>query len=120
MMENIFSKAKAMIEMKRYDEALDMLVPLFEEREKDDELYFLMGTCFLEKEDTSNAVRFFQKAVDLNPLEERYLLALGSAHEAFGDIVKAMDTYLKVLVLSPESVVASERMLKLAKLLGKP
>lgn len=119
-METRLKEAKMLVELKRFDEAKEILMPIFEEREKDDQMYFLLGKCFLETGDNSNAVRFFQKAVDLKPREAEYLLALATAQEAFGDTIQAMDTYLKILALSPESVVASERMMALIKSIDKP
>jgi tetratricopeptide (TPR) repeat protein len=119
-MEKRLNDAKTMVDAKQYNNALELLIPLFEERERDHELYFLLGKCFLETGDSSNAVRFFQKAIELNLREPEYLLALGRAYESFGDPIKAMDTYLKVLALSPESVVASERMLALVNGWDKP
>jgi tetratricopeptide (TPR) repeat protein len=84
-MKQILSQAQALVERHAYDEAVEMLMPFFEKREKGALFYFLLGTCFLETGDSANAVRFLEKAVEIDPQEKRYILSLKRAYKAFGE-----------------------------------
>ncbi|MCF6206239.1 MAG: hypothetical protein L3J47_04995 [Sulfurovum sp.] len=107
-MEKRLKEAQGLVEQTEYNKAKEILITLFKERADDDQMYFLLGRCFLETGDNSNAVRFFKKAVALRPHDTDYLIALGSAYEAFGEPIHAMEIYVRVLAGTPDNKVASE------------
>jgi tetratricopeptide (TPR) repeat protein len=114
-MERKKQEIHTLIQNRKFEEALAMLVELFEKQDVDAEVHYLLGTCFYAKEDISNAVRFLKKASDLEPDSIEYLLSLGMAYEAFSKYEKAFDVYVKMIKLNGEVSYAVERMAHIFK-----
>jgi len=106
---------KQLMVQDQYNEACKRLIVLFEKNFRDPEVSFLLGKCFFNTGDISNAIRFYRKAVELRPWKREFLLALGRAYEVFGENIKAIEVYRKVLELSPEYLLAGERLMALIR-----
>jgi len=106
---------QTLIRERKFEEALEVLVILFEDLQIDAEIYYLMGTCFYAKEDISNSVRFLKKAVDIEPENTEYLVSLALAYEAFEESEKAFHTYLELVKKEEELQFATERLAYLSK-----
>jgi len=112
-------KIHTLIGEQKFEEALEALIVLFEKSGMDAEVYYLIGTCFYAKEDVSNAVRFLEKANEIEPNRYDYLLSLGMAYEAFGEERKAFSTYVKLAKMEKDLPFAAERLEVLTKRLYK-
>jgi len=92
------SEAKTLMQLHAYDHALALLMPLFT-KERDVDIVYLIGQCFYEKLDISNAVRFFKKALEYAPENEHILYDLGRAYQEFDRPLEALEIYRKILEL---------------------
>jgi len=110
---------QTLIREQKFEEALAILITLFEDLQMDAEIYYLIGTCFYAKEDISNAVRFLKRAVDLEPEHTEYLMSLALAYETFEEPEKAFYTYLERIKKEEELQFAAERLACLSKSVWK-
>jgi tetratricopeptide (TPR) repeat protein len=95
-MKDMKLKAKGLIQKQDYDTALALLLPLFS-RGKDAETVYLIGKCFDEKLDISNAVRFFQRALEYEPMNHDFLFAMGKAYQEFDQPDEALNVYRRIV-----------------------
>jgi tetratricopeptide (TPR) repeat protein len=95
-MNSIKEKARHLIQKQDYDSALALLIPRFT-REKDAEIVYMIGKCFYEKLDISNAVRFFQRALEYDPMNREFLFAMGRAYQAFDQPAEALNIYRRIV-----------------------
>jgi len=79
--------------------------PLPGEKEKppDAREYFLSGCSYHELEMYTEAVKYYQKAIKLNPDFTEAFINLGVAYYQLGKYSKAIDAYEKALQLNPQS-----------------
>jgi tetratricopeptide (TPR) repeat protein len=112
-MKNLNRDIKYLMIDQRYEEALNILIHEINFKNAEAEIYALVGKCFLGSGDSSNAIRSFKRALEQDECNIEYHLMLAEAYEVFGENFSALDTYLKVLTLSPKCVSAAERVSKL-------
>jgi tetratricopeptide (TPR) repeat protein len=70
-------------------------------REKDPQYQYSMGAVYLDNGNLDEAIRFFNKALSLNPRHFQSLNALGLVYSMKGDLREAEKSFLKCLEVSP-------------------
>jgi len=70
-------------------------------KEKDPQYQYSMGAVYLNNNNLDEAVRFFNKALSLDPRHYQSLNALGLVHSMKGDLREAEKSFLKCLEVSP-------------------
>lgn len=70
-------------------------------REKDPQYQYSMGAVYLNNNNLEEAIRFFNKALSLDPRHFQSLNALGLAYSMRGDLREAEKFFLKCLEVSP-------------------
>jgi len=74
---------------------------LQQEREKDPQYQYSMGAFYLNNSNLDEAIRFFQKALALDPRHFQSLNALGLVYSMKGNLPEAEKSFLKCLEISP-------------------
>jgi len=100
-------------DMKRYEEALSILM----EGEKLDaertDIYNLMGFCHFKLKEHEQAIRCFEKAIKLNPTSAIDYANIASNYRDLGDPEKAVHYYEKALSMDPSIDFARDNLNKL-------
>jgi tetratricopeptide (TPR) repeat protein len=70
-------------------------------KEKDPQYQYSMGAVYLNNNNLDEAIRFFNKALSLDPRHYQSLNALGLAYSMKGNLPEAEKSFLKCLEVSP-------------------
>jgi tetratricopeptide (TPR) repeat protein len=70
-------------------------------KEKDPQYQYSMGAVYLNNNNLDEAIRFFNRALSLDPRHYQSLNALGLVHSMKGDLREAEKSFLKCLEVSP-------------------
>jgi Tfp pilus assembly protein PilF len=70
-------------------------------KEKDPQYQYSMGAVYLNNNNLDEAIRFFNKALSLDPRHYQSLNALGLTYSLKGDLKEAEKSFLKCLEISP-------------------
>jgi tetratricopeptide (TPR) repeat protein len=93
---------------------------LQEAREKDPQYQYSMGAFYLNNNNLDEAVRFFQRAITLDPRHFQALNALGLANSMRGNLAEAEKSFLKCLEISPGFVEARNNLGMVYQEMGFP
>ena len=88
--------------MRQYDRAVELLEPLFEEGELNDEGSFTLFTLYLNLDRVDGAKKVAQKLIETSPEDVRGYLALGAVYEREEQPALAEKTYRAGLEVDPE------------------
>jgi predicted Zn-dependent protease len=90
--------------LRRHDEALARMDKLLEQYPQFDRAYYLKGNCYVDLGDSPKAVASFQKAIQLNPANPSYYIALAEVmRRNAGTVEEAIAEAKKGLELDPTS-----------------
>ena len=64
-----------------------------------DEALYLLAKCYLENKDYTSAVKVLKKAISIENGVEEYFHALGKAYHHLNEIDKAVEEYLKEILI---------------------
>ena len=82
-------------------------------------VFFILGNIAIFKQnDTQSALRYYKKAVELNPDITDGLINLGNTYAILGEYEKAIETYKKELIFREESVKAYINLGRIYTLVG--
>jgi len=70
-------------------------------KEKDPQYQYSMGAVYLNNNNLDEAIRFFNRALSLDPRHYQSLNALGLVHSLKGELREAEKSFLKCLEVSP-------------------
>ena len=89
-------------------------------REKDPQYQYSMGAVYLNNNNLDEAIRFFNKALTLNPRHYQSLNALGLTYSIKGDLKEAEKSFLKCLEVSPSFTEARNNLGMIYQEMGFP
>lgn len=89
-------------------------------KEKDPQYQYSMGAVYLNNNNLDEAIRFFSKALSLDPRHHQSLNALGLAYSMKGDLREAEKSFLKCLEVSPAFMEARNNLGMIYQEMGFP
>jgi Tfp pilus assembly protein PilF len=89
-------------------------------KEKDPQYQYSMGTVYLNNNNLDEAIRFFSKALSLDPRHYQSLNALGLAYSMKGELREAEKSFLKCLEVSPAFMEARNNLGMIYQEMGFP
>jgi type IV pilus assembly protein PilF len=111
-------------EMKQYDKALQEFQTAMKDRNyaTPEKVQLNLGNLYQEQNIMSEAVRCYERAIEINPKYVLGYLGLGSAYQKTGKADLAAAQFRKVMSLAPDSPEAAQakQMLETASMRGKP
>ena len=93
--------------------AVDSLAVLEKAFQRDSSQFdnaFALGNMLLDRDRPREAIRYFERAIQLRPKDVRALVNLGAAFDANGSPAAAQERYKKALELAPGDPMANCRM----------
>lgn len=97
-----------LIELKRYDEALDAIREGVESFAFDGELHHIAGLALAMKQQPFEAAQALMRAIELEPLRGDPLHSLGLCFESLGDARRAIEAFERCLRLSCAEAVRTD------------
>lgn len=95
--QSIFLLARLLLDLKKYDEAIEWGLKAAALEPKNPSVFNLLGVASNEKRDYQQAVSYFQKAMNLNPDDPIIWINLGIAHLNNGERERAKELLEKAL-----------------------
>lgn len=102
-------RASLYIDLDRLQEAMDTLLPIKEAGTDDYRVYALLGELFLIEGLTEVAVRYFERAVELEPDNEEIQYLLGKLYAEQGENKRAIEKWQLLEGFEDESQILRER-----------
>ncbi len=84
-MSNLEQKAAVLYNEKKYPEALDIYLSLYQKSPKTEKYSIFCGNCYDALGESTQAIAFYKKAAKLNPISETSLIALANIYYNNGD-----------------------------------
>ncbi|MGB5849117.1 MAG: tetratricopeptide repeat protein, partial [Ignavibacteriaceae bacterium] len=82
-------------------------------------VFFILGNiAVLKQNDPQSALRYYKKAVELNPDITDGLINLGNTYAVLGEYEKSIESYKKELVFRKESVKAYINLARISTFVG--
>ncbi|WP_025270070.1 J domain-containing protein [Hippea sp. KM1] len=110
----LIKKAHAYISQNNFNAAIEALNQIKGNVDDDYEVNLLYGIAFLRKKRFHQAIKYFQKAVKLNPWKLEGYLYLGEVYEAISLKESARKFYQEALKIDPSSKKAQEALDRLS------
>lgn len=85
------------------EKASIFLLKSIEQDPYNDEAHYLLGLCYLAKENPSFAIKCFNKAIELEGGDEKYFLGLAEANHLLNEWEAAINAYERAIYTTPES-----------------
>lgn len=95
--QSIFLLARLLLDLKKYDEAIEWGLKAAQLESKNPNVFNLLGVASNEKKDYKQAINYFQKAMNLNPDDPIIWINLGIAHLNNGERERAKELLEKAL-----------------------
>ena len=103
-MEDLRNKAIYLMKKQQYDEALPLFLDLINKNPNDPWLYYMAGQCFRFTNDMSNAIKFLEKATEIEVEEFEFWHALGIAYQLGGDYVRAVEAFHEAILVNENAI----------------
>jgi len=84
----------------------------------DANLYFLLGTVYMDREDQDIAIENFKKCLDIDPGLYKARIALASAYNAIGKKESALAEYMHIVKTKPSPMILPRRSCRISSFLG--
>jgi tetratricopeptide (TPR) repeat protein len=69
-----------------------------------DEVFYFMGMCYAKELNWNNAIRFFEKAIEIESRREEYFIQIAEAFVQLNNIEAAEEHYQEATEIAPEQV----------------
>jgi len=115
----LFKEANRLKDEGQQDRAINLYSYLLKLRPKVPEFYNNLGTVYVEKNYTREALSCFKKAVELNPNFAVAFFNLANAYRDLGNHAQAIENYLRAIELDPLMADATYNLGNLFRKLGR-
>ncbi|MBE6451780.1 MAG: tetratricopeptide repeat protein [Alphaproteobacteria bacterium] len=105
-MSNLEQKAAVLYNEKKYPEALDIYLSLYQKSPKTEKYSVFCGNCFDAMGESEQAISYYKKATRLNPVSETSLIALSNIYYNRADYENAVKFARRLLRKSPDNASA--------------
>ncbi|MFH1427251.1 MAG: tetratricopeptide repeat protein [Patescibacteria group bacterium] len=109
-----FNLARVFIKEKNETEAIKLLTELTS-KYNDPEIHYELGRAYYNLGETENAINFFNKVLEIDPLHANALYSLGLAYELIGEDKEALIYFKKVLDMNPDNFDLQKKVEELGK-----
>jgi ribosomal protein S12 methylthiotransferase accessory factor len=100
-------------DLEQYDLALDTLSKGLDEDEERSDIHNMMGVCHFKQDNFADAVKSFERAVELNPVSAMDYANLGVNHRKLGNLDQAIHFFTLALSLDADIEFAKTQLAEL-------
>ena len=106
ILSNLEQKAAVLYNEKKYPEALDIYLSLYQKSPKTEKYSIFCGSCFDAMGESDQAISYYKKATRLNPVSETSLIALSNIYYNKADYENAFKFAYRLLRKNPNNASA--------------
>lgn len=108
--EDVIRKASELIDQKQYSSAISVLEENIKGNENNVDFLYLLGTAYRKSLMFEEAIKIFEKVLEVEPLHKKSLLGLADSWRGLKNWEKALEVWKKYLEVEPKDSLVITRM----------